>query len=62
MDFKKERAKALYAEDRDAPHRKSHENPTIKKLYLEYFGQPGSERAHELLHTVYQQRENYPSE
>ena len=29
------------------------ENPDIKKLYAEYLGQPGSEKAHHLLHTVY---------
>jgi iron only hydrogenase large subunit-like protein len=32
--------------------RKSHENPSIIKLYEEFLGEPGSQ-AHELLHTEY---------
>lgn len=48
-----ERAKALYQEDRDKPIRKSHENPSIIKLYDEFLDHPNSEIAHELLHTHY---------
>ena len=39
--------------------RKSHENPYIRKLYEEFLGEPGSHKAHELLHTGYTPRENY---
>ncbi|MCR4436398.1 MAG: NADH-dependent [FeFe] hydrogenase, group A6 [Clostridiales bacterium] len=60
VDLRKERAKAIYEEDRNMPIRKSHENPKVKMLYEEYFEKPGSHRAHELLHTHYTQRENYP--
>lgn len=60
IDIRKERAKAIYEEDRSLPIRKSHENPRVKKLYDEYFEHPGSHKAHELLHTHYHQRENYP--
>ena len=60
IDLRKERAKAIYEEDRSLPIRKSHENPRVQKLYEEYFGKPGSHKAHELLHTHYQKRENYP--
>jgi NADP-reducing hydrogenase subunit HndD len=49
----KARAAALYEEDRNKPIRKSHENPFIKMLYEEYLGEPGSEKAHHLLHTQY---------
>jgi NADP-reducing hydrogenase subunit HndD len=49
----KARAKAIYAEDRMKPLRKSHENPFIIKLYKEFLGKPGSEKAHHLLHTHY---------
>ncbi len=49
----KARAAAIYAEDRKKPLRKSHENPFIIKLYEEYLGKPGSEKAHHLLHTHY---------
>lgn len=62
IDLRAERAKAIYEEDRSLPIRKSHENPKIKMLYDEYFGKPGSHKAHELLHTHYQKRENYPEE
>jgi len=60
IDIRKERAKAVYEEDRSLPIRKSHENPKIKMLYDEFLGEPGSHKAHELLHTHYQKRENYP--
>ena len=48
-----ERAKALYKSDADSFIRKSHKNPVIKELYKSYLGEPGSEKAHHLLHTHY---------
>lgn len=48
-----ERAAALYRNDKNNAIRKSHENPSVIKLYEEYLGTPGSEKAHELLHTTY---------
>ena len=59
VDLRVERAKATYEEDRDLPIRKSHDNPFIKKLYDEYYGEPGSHQAHHDLHTHYQARNNY---
>ncbi len=50
------RAKALYDEDEAKTIRKSHQNPSIQKIYEEYYGKPGSHRAHELLHTHYIER------
>ena len=47
------RMKGLYAEDAGKTLRLSHENPDIQKLYNEYLGTPGSEKAHHLLHTKY---------
>ena len=35
------------------PLRYSHENPQVQALYSEYFGEPCSELAHHLLHTVH---------
>ena len=58
-DPKVERAKALYNEDAGKALRKSHENPSVKKLYEEFLGEPNSHKAHELLHTHYIQREKY---
>jgi NADP-reducing hydrogenase subunit HndD len=60
IDLRAERAKAIYEEDKELPVRKSHENEKMMKLYEEYFGEPGSHKAHELLHTHYVKRENYP--
>lgn len=58
-DLKALRAKALYEEDRNLPLRKSHESPIIKKLYTEYLGEPGSHKAHEILHTTYVVRKKF---
>ena len=59
IDVKAERAKALYSEDEKATIRKSHENPDVQLLYKDYFGEPGSHKAHELLHTHYTKRNRY---
>jgi NADP-reducing hydrogenase subunit HndD len=59
VDVRKERAKAIYEEDRNLPMRKSHENPSIQKLYNEFLGKPGSPKAHELLHTFYKKRRKF---
>ncbi|NLK75379.1 MAG: 2Fe-2S iron-sulfur cluster binding domain-containing protein [Clostridiales bacterium] len=58
-DLRALRAKALYDIDSSMPLRKSHENPAIKQLYEEYLSEPGSEKAHELLHTSYVERSIY---
>ncbi|WP_308749309.1 NADH-dependent [FeFe] hydrogenase, group A6 [uncultured Anaerococcus sp.] len=55
----KKRAEGLYSIDKEKNYRKSYENPSIKKLYEEYLGEPGSGRAHELLHTSYKERPRY---
>ena len=55
-DIRKERAKVLYEEDKNLPLRKSHDNPVVKKCYAEYLGEPGSHKAHEILHTTYTPR------
>ncbi len=59
VDLRELRAKAAYEEDKALPIRKSHENPVIKKLYDEYYGEPGSHKAHEDLHTHYHKKNNY---
>ncbi|MDN5296863.1 MAG: NADP-reducing hydrogenase subunit HndD [Bacteroidota bacterium] len=47
------RAAAIYTEDERKTIRKSHENPSIIRLYSEFLGEPGSKKAHSLLHTHY---------
>ena len=56
VDIRAERAKVLYNLDKSMPIRFSHENPAIKAVYEEYFGKPGSEKAHHVLHTSYVKR------
>ncbi len=55
-DLKGLRSKVLYDADKSLKIRKSHESPVMKQLYDEYFGNPGSPRAHKLLHTTYVDR------
>jgi len=47
------RIKAVLDRDKNMAVRKSHENPAVKKIYKEFLGHPGSEKAEELLHTKY---------
>lgn len=56
QDMRTMRAKVLYDNDAAKPIRKSHENPSIQKVYKEYLGQPGGEKAHHILHTSYVKR------
>ncbi|MFR7484227.1 MAG: [FeFe] hydrogenase, group A [Acutalibacter sp.] len=55
-DIKKLRAQALYDQDKSMPLRKSHLNPVLQKCYEEFLGEPGSHKAHEILHTSYVKR------
>ena len=50
------RAAGLYGEDRDKDVRLAHENEEILALYKDFLGEPGSEKAHDLLHTSYTKR------
>ena len=59
VDLKARRAEALYTADAENPKRKSHENEAIKELYSEFLGEPGSHKAHEILHTSYVARKKY---
>ncbi|NLL35319.1 MAG: 4Fe-4S binding protein [Clostridiales bacterium] len=60
VDLRTLRAKAIYSADKSMKMRKSHESPVIKEIYDAYLGNPGSEKAHKLLHTKYQARSKYP--
>ena len=59
VDVKGLRSKAIYEADKAMPIRKSHQNPSIKVVYDEFFGKPGSHVAHEVLHTSYVERKKY---
>ncbi len=57
VDLKALRSAVLYNADANKlAVRKSHENPQIKKIYEEFFGEPNSHKAHEILHTTYVKR------
>jgi len=59
LSVPEERAKVLYNQDKNVrPCRKSHENPSVQKVYNEYLGKPNSHKAHEILHTTYVDRSN----
>ena len=58
-DVRALRAGCLYTIDEKSTIRKSHENPTIQKLYKEFLGEPCGHKSHELLHTHYIAREKY---
>ncbi len=53
VDLKSLRANALYSQDEKMTLRKSHMNEEVKALYAEFLGEPGSHKAHEILHTSY---------
>ena len=59
VDLKTLRAKALYDQDKAMTVRKSHKSPAVKAIYDEYFGEYGSHKAHEILHTKYVGRPKY---
>ncbi|MDE7380190.1 MAG: [FeFe] hydrogenase, group A [Clostridia bacterium] len=59
VDLKTLRAQALYDYDAENAVRCSHDNATVTKLYKEFFGEPNSHKAHELLHTTYVARPKY---
>jgi iron-only hydrogenase group A len=53
----RKRAGALYSIDKSKVLRKSYENPAIEEVYDQFLDGPGTEKAHELLHTHYHARE-----
>lgn len=59
MEIRKNRMKAIYAEDEHMVLRKSHENPDVIAIYKEFLGKPNSHVSHELLHTHYTERDSY---
>lgn len=54
MDIIRKRMEGIHTEDRNKEVRLSYKNPSIKKIYDDYLGEPGGHKAHELLHTSYQ--------
>jgi iron-only hydrogenase group A len=57
-EIRRLRAEALYKEDQGLI-RKSHENPSITRIYQEFLKEPLGEKSHHLLHTKYTERGKY---
>lgn len=55
-DFRQKRTQGLYNADKQLELHKSQDNPYIKELYKSFLGEPGSDKAHHLLHTHYKSR------
>ena len=55
-DVREKRMRGIYDEDEGKTLRKSHENPSVKKLYEDYLEYPNSHVSHKLLHTHYVKR------
>lgn len=55
-EVRKARIQSLYTKDEAMIIRKSHENPDIKRVYEEFYGEPLSELAEKMLHTSYEDK------
>ena len=51
-----QRITSIYALDKSRTVRMSYKNPAIQAIYRDFFGEPGSHKAHEILHTEYAPR------
>ena len=58
-EIRKKRTAGIYTDDEKSVRRCSHHNPMITKIYEDFLGEPLGHKAHELLHTKYQEREVY---
>lgn len=56
------RTRGLYDADKNLELHKSQENPFVQAIYTQYLGEPNSHKAHELLHTHYQNRRRIADE
>ena len=55
-EVRKARIDSLYKKDAEMTLRKSHENPSIKRIYEEFYGKPRSEMDEKMLHTMYEDK------
>jgi NADH-quinone oxidoreductase subunit G len=54
-DIRRQRTAGAYRDDEKSEYRCSHQNPFITQVYKEFLGEPNGHKAHELLHTRYQE-------
>jgi NADH-quinone oxidoreductase subunit G len=62
VEARRKRTKALFAADKELALHKSQENCYVAKTYADHLGEVGGHRAHELLHTSYQNRRRIADE
>ncbi|GHV95146.1 ferredoxin [Spirochaetia bacterium] len=58
-EVRKQRTTGIYNDDEKSKYRCSHQNPFINQVYQEFLGEPNGHKAHELLHTKYEERPLY---
>ncbi|MCL2066749.1 MAG: NADH-dependent [FeFe] hydrogenase, group A6 [Treponema sp.] len=58
-DVRLQRTAGIYTDDEKSQYRCSYQNPNITQVYKEFLGEPGSDKAHKLLHTKYVERPLY---
>jgi NADH-quinone oxidoreductase subunit G len=56
LEFVKKRTNGLYDNDKMMQLHKAQQNPYVSNMYKTLLGEPGGEKAHDLLHTHYQHR------
>ncbi len=56
MEVKEKRVESLMQRDAHAKVRVSYQNPELRKIYHEFLEEPLSEKAIELLHTIFEDR------
>jgi NADH-quinone oxidoreductase subunit G len=54
-EIRKQRSAGIYNDDEKSQYRCSHQNPFINQVYQEFLGAPNGHKAHELLHTKYEE-------
>ncbi|MDR1420269.1 MAG: [FeFe] hydrogenase, group A [Treponema sp.] len=58
-EIRRQRTAGVYVDDEKSSFRCSHQNPFIQQVYKEFLGEPNGHKAHELLHTKYEERPLY---
>jgi NADH-quinone oxidoreductase subunit G len=58
-EIRRQRTEGIYTDDEKSTRRCSHQNPFIQQVYKEFLGEPNGHKAHELLHTKYEERPLY---
>ncbi|MBU0934694.1 MAG: [FeFe] hydrogenase, group A [Spirochaetes bacterium] len=58
-EIRQQRIAGLYHDDEKSTYRCSHHNPHITQIYKDFLGEPNGHKAHELLHTHYEEHPLY---